>query len=165
MNPMVRRILNPSGEMADIKFFVGDRVIFRNNNYQFHIMNGETFEIAGHSNYGFYINQIGREEEQLLIPRSDFYKLFDLGFVTTVHKAQGNEFDAVVVVMHDEHSYLLMQGWDLFYTAVTRASKIVILVCSEKALTRALHKKGGRSRLSNLNSRILDRKNQRQQAA
>ena len=44
----------------------------------------------------------------------------------TVHKSQGSEFDAVLVLLPEQRSPVLTR--ELLYTAVTRAQKSVILL-------------------------------------
>ena len=55
-----------------------------------------------------------------------------LGYATTVHKAQGSEFPAVVLPILTQH-YLLLQR-NLLYTAVTRGKRLFVLVGSRTAL-------------------------------
>lgn len=54
----------------------------------------------------------------------------------TIHKAQGSEFDEVVVVLPPEGSPLLSR--ELLYTAITRARKTVTLVATEGAVRAAV---------------------------
>jgi exodeoxyribonuclease V alpha subunit len=53
-----------------------------------------------------------------------------------VHKAQGSEFPAVVLVLTTQH-YLLLQR-NLLYTALTRGRQLVVLLGSKKALGMAI---------------------------
>jgi exodeoxyribonuclease V alpha subunit len=53
-------------------------------------------------------------------------------FATTVHKAQGSEYQHVVVVLPDHASPLVTR--ELLYTAVTRASKRVTVVSTAEAI-------------------------------
>jgi len=53
-----------------------------------------------------------------------------------VHKSQGSEYPGVVVVLLPEHHIMLQRN--LLYTALTRASKVAVLVASRKALGRAV---------------------------
>ncbi len=48
-----------------------------------------------------------------------------LGFALTVHKAQGSEFDEVLLVLPDHASPLLTR--ELLYTAISRARKSIVL--------------------------------------
>ena len=52
----------------------------------------------------------------------------ELCYATTIHKAQGSEFDSVAMVMPDRDLPLLTR--ELLYTAVSRARKSVVLVGS-----------------------------------
>jgi exodeoxyribonuclease V alpha subunit len=54
----------------------------------------------------------------------------------TIHKAQGSQFDAVVVVLPETTSRALTR--ELLYTAVTRARTSLTLVASEAAIRAAV---------------------------
>ena len=51
---------------------------------------------------------------------------FDYGYVLTVHKSQGSQWDDVIV--YDESGIARDEWWRWLYTAVTRASERVRLV-------------------------------------
>lgn len=53
----------------------------------------------------------------------------ELAYAITVHKSQGSEFDAVVMPMFETHRLLMTRN--LFYTAITRAKSLVVLVGQE----------------------------------
>lgn len=55
-----------------------------------------------------------------------------LAYAVTVHKSQGSEFDALVVAVTNGPPTILNRN--LLYTAVTRAKKNVVLVCSKRML-------------------------------
>jgi exodeoxyribonuclease V alpha subunit len=59
-----------------------------------------------------------------------------LGFAMTVHKAQGSEFDDVLVVLPRED--LLFVTRELLYTAITRARRSVVLVGDSDLLARSV---------------------------
>lgn len=59
-----------------------------------------------------------------------------LAYACTVHKAQGSEYDAVVIVLDSDQNHMLRRS--LLYTALTRARKRVYLVGSEVALKFAV---------------------------
>ena len=54
----------------------------------------------------------------------------------TVHRSQGGEFPAVVCPLSMQHSHMLQRN--LFYTAITRAKRLVVLVGERAALARAI---------------------------
>ena len=69
-------------------------------------------------------------------------------FATTVHKAQGNEFPIVIMVVTNFHSMMLLRN--LFYTGVTRAKQKIILIGDEEAVRYAIRNTRGTKRLSAL---------------
>ncbi len=80
-------------------------------------------------------------------------EIVELAWCSTVHKYQGSEAPAVVIVLSDEHSFLLSRP--LIYTAVTRAAKFCAVVGSEKAMRRAVSNARGRPRKTTLVGRIV----------
>lgn len=54
---------------------------------------------------------------------------FDFGYVLTVHKAQGSEWDSVTVI--DDSRVFRDDRWRWLYTAVTRASEELVLLLRE----------------------------------
>jgi exodeoxyribonuclease V alpha subunit len=64
-------------------------------------------------------------------------------FAMTVHKAQGSEFDHVVLVVPDADHPLLTR--ELVYTAITRARRSVLIVGPKDVLTRAISRTTSRS--------------------
>jgi exodeoxyribonuclease V alpha subunit len=60
----------------------------------------------------------------------------------TVHKAQGSEFDEVIIVLPDADHPLATREW--LYTAVSRARASVVLVGSREALAAAVQRPGAR---------------------
>ncbi len=63
-------------------------------------------------------------------------QIFSLGYALTVHKAQGCEWRHVFFILHKDHS--VMAHRELFYTAVTRASKKVYLIAKDFMLEKAI---------------------------
>jgi len=60
-----------------------------------------------------------------------------LAYATTIHKAQGSEYDVVVIPLTTQH-YMMLQR-NLLYTGVTRAKKAVVLVGTVKAVGMAVN--------------------------
>lgn len=58
----------------------------------------------------------------------------DLAYCSTIHKSQGNEFEAVIIPMYNNPPQLLYRN--LLYTAVTRAKKLLILVGKPEIMER-----------------------------
>ena len=54
----------------------------------------------------------------------------------TVHKAQGSEFDVVILPVLTQHYRMLFRN--LIYTGLTRARKLAVFVGSRRALAMAV---------------------------
>ncbi|MCX6567688.1 MAG: ATP-binding domain-containing protein, partial [Candidatus Aminicenantes bacterium] len=59
-----------------------------------------------------------------------------LAYAVSVHKAQGSEYQAVIMPLLTQHFIMLQRN--LFYTALTRAKKLSVIVGSYKALYIAI---------------------------
>ena len=62
--------------------------------------------------------------------------VFSLGYVLTVHKAQGCEWRKVFLILHKDHAISAFR--ELLYTAVTRAREQVILISKDFMLQKAI---------------------------
>jgi exodeoxyribonuclease V alpha subunit len=65
-----------------------------------------------------------------------------LAYATTIHKSQGSEYPAVVILISTQHYPMLQRN--LVYTGVTRGKRLVVLVGQRKALAIAI--KGAQTR-------------------
>lgn len=63
-------------------------------------------------------------------------QVFSLGYVLTVHKAQGCEWRKVYGILHRDHAVMLNR--ELFYTLVTRAREEVVLIAKDTVLEKAI---------------------------
>ena len=61
-----------------------------------------------------------------------------LAYAVSVHKAQGSEFDIVIMPISSMHYIMLKRK--LIYTAVTRAKKLLILIGDIKSLQMGISK-------------------------
>ena len=64
-----------------------------------------------------------------------------LAYATTIHKAQGSEYPAVVIPLSTQHYAMLARN--LLYTGVTRGKQLVVLVGQRRALAIAVRKPSG----------------------
>ncbi len=134
------RLNPPAGDKAEATigtrtFREGDKVMQIKNNYDIRWFreNGETGEGIFNGDIGI-VEKIDRRNKVLRIAFDDktaavsFESASDLDFAyaITVHKSQGNEFDAVIIPMFPGPPQLYYRN--LLYTAVTRAKKTLILV-------------------------------------
>lgn len=135
MNRLLQQRLNPDGEqIAGSPFRRGDKVIQTSNNYDLDVYNGDVGRILG----------LNRETRQVMIAfgkRVVYYPFenvdeLELAYAITIHKSQGSEYPAVVVLMHTSHYIMLKRN--LIYTAVTRGKKLVVIIGNKRALYKAI---------------------------
>ncbi len=90
------------------------------------------------------ISRVDTEERELAVNfdgREVFYDVSELdelslAYATTIHKAQGSEYQ--IVVMPFTMSHFVMLQRNLLYTGVTRAKKILVLIGEKKAVWYAI---------------------------
>jgi exodeoxyribonuclease V alpha subunit len=75
-----------------------------------------------------------------------------LAYATTIHKAQGSEYPAVVIPLTTQHYVMLARN--LLYTGVTRGKQLVVLVRQRRALAIAVANAASRRRWSKLRERL-----------
>ena len=74
------------------------------------------------------------DDERIVIYPFSKLEMLTLAYAITVHKSQGSEFDCLVMPVFSSSPKL--QTRNLFYTAVTRAKKIVVLVGSRAVMMK-----------------------------
>ncbi len=135
LNVELRTHINPTGLPTGIKgFHVGARIIQTKNDYEISVMNGE---LAIIEDFDF-------EEETVLLNfgtrkvRVTAGKLdtFLPGFAISVHRAQGSQAPATIVVADKYHSRMLSPT--LLNTAITRAQLICVVVGQWEAVEAAV---------------------------
>ena len=111
-------------------FRVGDKVMQIRNNYDYDVFNGDIGRVVA-------IERLDKKAHIQYPDKQVAYDTADLGelvlaYATTIHKAQGSEYPAVVIPLHTQH-YLMLQR-NLLYTGITRAKERVVIVGTKKAL-------------------------------
>ena len=111
-------------------FRVGDKVMQVRNNYDYDVFNGDIGRVVAieHLDKKVYIQF---PDKQVAYDTADLGELV-LAYATTIHKAQGSEYPAVVIPLHTQH-YLMLQR-NLLYTGITRAKEHVVIVGTKRAL-------------------------------
>jgi exodeoxyribonuclease V alpha subunit len=71
---------------------------------------------------------------------------------STIHKAQGSEYPVVIMPLFMQH--FLMLSRNLFYTGLTRARKLAIIVGESKAIALAVKQVSDRQRYTYLAKRL-----------
>ena len=150
LNLELQQALNPPGELRVERFGwtfgPGDKVMQVANDYDRDVFNGDLGVITG----------LDLEEGELVVsfdgrPVTYGFGELDelvLAYATTIHKAQGSEYPAVVIPLTTQHYAMLARN--LLYTGVTRGKRLVVLVGQRRALAIAVRNQGGRRRWSKL---------------
>lgn len=118
------------GSLAqDMKFTVGDRVIQTKNNYELETMNGEigyVTKIDVKKGRGFENAAVTvKFPNKSVAYKPDQVKQLDLAYAMSVHKSQGTEHEAVIVIAYGSQRFF---SRNMLYTAITRGKRIVIIV-------------------------------------
>ena len=151
LNLELQRLLNPPGEARVERFGwtfgPGDKVMQVVNDYDKEVFNGDLGLVpSGRSRKpaSWWSTSTGGRS------RYDFGELDELvlAYATTVHKAQGSEYPAVVIPVTTQHYPMLQRN--LLYTGVTRGRKLVVLVAQPKAVAIAVKGQPERRRWSKL---------------
>jgi len=156
LNMKLQALLNPDGRPITSKgasLRVGDRVICTRNRYEIDIFNGDIGYISAFGRQGINVEFDGRLVDWSF---EDLIHL-DLAYAITVHKSQGSEYAAAVLVLHKAHGIMLQRN--LFYTAVSRATDFGCVVGDPYGWRLALANTRRNIRNTNLRLRL-----ERQQA-
>jgi exodeoxyribonuclease V alpha subunit len=130
---------------------VGDKVMQLRNDYDKDVFNGDLGVVS----------DIDPSEESLKVRFDDGRELayegsdiddLALSYACTVHKSQGSEYPAVVVVLLTNHFVMLSRN--LLYTAVTRGKRLCVVVGQRRALKLAVREDRRGERKSRLSDRL-----------
>jgi exodeoxyribonuclease V alpha subunit len=137
LNERLQAVLNPDGPTVSRfgrTMRAGDKVMQLKNDVERNVYNGDV---------GFILSLdpearqlvVRFDEREVTYEESDLDEL-TLAYATSIHKSQGSEYPAVVIPLLTEHFVMLSRN--LFYTAVTRGKKLVVLVADPRAIRMAL---------------------------
>ncbi len=137
LNAELQRKLNASQEGLKIgsrEIRVHDKVMQIRNNYEKDVFNGDIGSVVhiDRAQYRLIVHFDGRP----VFYEKDEIEDITLAYAVSVHKAQGSEYQAVVMPLLTQHFIMLQRN--LFYTALTRAKKLSIVIGSYKALYIAI---------------------------
>ena len=171
MNKALQEELNPHREGDAEKnsmgaiFRIGDRVMQIKNNYDIYwekksngevevgngVFNGET---------GTILN-INEKEKNICVKFDDekfvWYEFNDLeqiehSYCITIHKAQGSEFDVVIMIVPQAAPMLLTRN--LLYTGLTRAKKLLIVIGNERVVDYMINNVDSKKRNTGLEFKL-----------
>lgn len=169
LNRALQAALNPPGAgkrqkmWGDQIFRVGDRVIQTKNNYDViwekedgsagsGIFNGDVGIITDIDPSGELITI--RFDERTAVYTAELLGQLDMAYAITVHKAQGSEYRAAILVSAPAASSLMVRG--VLYTAITRARELLVLVGDDVVPGRMAANDRQQRRYSGLRRRLKD---------
>jgi exodeoxyribonuclease V alpha subunit len=153
LNARLQAALNPGGRelvRGARRYRVGDRVMQLRNDYDRDVSNGDIG----------YVRSVDPKRAELVV---DFYGRsvvcddealgeLTLAYASSIHKMQGGQAPAVVVYLGWEHRHMLSRK--LFYTAVTRGERIVVVVGERRAIAKAVRERDTEVRRTRLAERL-----------
>jgi exodeoxyribonuclease V alpha subunit len=140
LNLELQALLNPPREgEARVERFgwtygAGDKVMQAVNDHQREVYNGDLG----------IVRRVDVAEGELVVDFEGREVAYDFGeldalvlaYATTIHKAQGSEYPAVVIPLTTQHFPMLRRK--LVYTGVTRGRRLVVVVGQRRALAMAV---------------------------
>ncbi len=142
LNRVLQQSVNPPAPgkaeltLGERIFRVGDRVIHRRNNYELNVFNGDIGLIRAIDNEAPSCEVAYFPDNRRVAYNRDQLAELELAYAITVHKAQGSEFDVVILPVLSQHFRMLFRN--LIYTGLTRGKKLAVLVGSRQALAMAV---------------------------
>jgi len=137
LNLELQKRLNPQGEglKAGLREYrVRDKVMQLRNDYEKDVFNGDIGTVlhVDKAKFRVFVDFDGRTVSY----EKDQINDITLAYAVSVHKAQGSEYQAVIMPLMTQHFIMLQRN--LFYTALTRAKKLSVIIGSYKALHIAI---------------------------
>ena len=168
LNKLLQKVLNPPSadkkerQHGDFSFREGDRVMQIRNNYDIlwkkldgsavgaGVFNGDIGTITAIEPQAETITVVFDDREA----EYDFSMLNELepAYAMTVHKSQGSEYRAVILVAWNSAPQLLSRS--ILYTAVTRAKELLIVAGKEDVVATMVHNSKRSRRYTGLKLRL-----------
>ena len=167
LNRLLQAILNPPAPykrehvVRELTFREGDRVMQIRNNYDLMWERGEETGCGVFNGDIGVIEEINKGNKSLSVAFDDRHVTYDftgleeleLAYAVTVHKSQGSEYPVVILPLCHAAPMLLTRN--LFYTAVTRAQKMVVLVGKSEIAERMVANNRQTMRYTGLAARLF----------
>ncbi len=134
LNATVERWLARNGRPVNDPWYHGRPVLVTANDYATGVFNGDigvVWRSEGH--VAVHFRNVDGSVRAIAPGR---LPAVETAWAMTVHKSQGSEFDAVVVVLPPDDSRVMSR--ELLYTAVTRARRSVTIIATEASVRAAI---------------------------
>jgi len=157
LNTVLQQLINPpSPDKVEINrggnlLREGDRIIQLTNDYNREVFNGDLG----------IIKTIDTVEQEVTVQYGERTVVYDyadlneiaLAFAVSIHKSQGSEYPVVILPIFMQHYMMLTRN--LFYTGLTRAKKLAIVVGAKKAISLAVRSTDDQKRYTRLQQRLI----------
>ena len=150
INAAVERWMARHGRAVHERWYHGRPVLVTANDYATGIFNGD-LGVVWREGASAMVHFPGEHGATRAIAPAKLPPV-ETAWAMTVHKAQGSEFDDVVVVLPERESRVL--GRELLYTAVTRARNALTILASEAVVRAAVARPAERT--SGLGARLRE---------
>lgn len=128
----------------------GDKVMQTKNDYSLEVMNGDVGRVAENDGVNVTVEIDG---EPVTAKESDW--TIEHAWATTIHKYQGSEAPIVVLLMHEDAGPMLLTR-QLFYTGLSRARNLCVIVGTRGAIERAVKNDREEKRRTGLAERLRE---------
>ena len=176
LNKALQEELNPHREGEAEKssmgaiFRIGDRVMQIKNNYDMYwerlcesgvetgngIFNGETGIITNINEKGKILSVKFDDEKVCKYEFNDLEQI-EHSYCMTIHKAQGSEFDVVIMIVPQAAPMLLTRN--LLYTGLTRAKKLLIVIGNDRVVDYMIKNVDSKKRNTGLEFKLKNQVN------
>ncbi|MBR2861261.1 MAG: ATP-dependent RecD-like DNA helicase [Clostridia bacterium] len=172
LNKILQQALNPADKNKPEKVF--GEIVFRKGDKVMQIRNNYDLEWKSFDSYGNFVSGTGvfngdsgiitdidsasREmtvvfdDEKVCVYSFDILEDLSLAYAISVHKSQGSEFPFVIMPLPQGEVRVMTRN--LFYTAVTRASKMVVLCGREESINSMIQNTDTQKRYSDLANKL-----------
>ena len=176
MNKVLQKYLNPEAgskpELArgNTVFRLGDKVMQIKNNYDIEWVARGKNGIITDEGTGIYngdmgvVTHVNTFEKTITVLFDEFREItytmdaaeeLELAYVTTIHKAQGSEYPAIIITVLDTPKQLLNRN--LLYTGITRATKCVMILGSSEKIKYMVENENESKRFTGFSERLSEK--------
>ena len=153
LNAFLQELMNPGKvrhRLFGTEWSAGDRVMHIKNNYDKNVFNGDVG----------IIYKVSKEDQKVTVfyddktvdYEGDELEQLSLAYASTIHKSQGSEYPAVIMILDSSH-YMMLQR-NLVYTGITRAKGHVWVLSAPGAFSTAVRNSRSVRRFTRLTERL-----------
>lgn len=157
LNKILQEIFNPKSnkkneiKVEDVIYRENDKVLQLSNMPDENVFNGDIGTISKVDSKNIEIDFDGN----IVKYTPSNYKKFKHGYAISIHKSQGSEFNNVLIPISKSYSKMLYRK--LYYTAVTRSKKKLIILGDINALSYASSNNASSNRNSTLKDTLIEK--------